>query len=487
MSLVTSQSYQIKANSTDVSASIDWGSVDLLMVLTKEVSTLKFNVKIYGSKYTPVTGDQIDFYETDSSSTTSHLFGGTITEIETIVEGLVTIAQVTATDWGYKMDGKLVVKSYAGMDPADIVADIITNYCPAGFNATTYVQRVGYNITSIKFNYEQPTKCLQALATQIGWEWYVDADKNVHFFLAENNTAPFPIDDTTGGLEWQTLDVDVNLQNMKNSVYVIGGTQAVVFNTLNEVDVYLGNGTQTTFALRYAYTEATCAVILNGVAQTVGLANQVTSITAFNCIYDKTNQTVTFNTPPPNGQKVEVIGTAEIPIIAHAIDSAAVATYGEFQDAIFDSQIQTTIEAQMRARAEILLYGHAVYDVKFYTLTPGLRIGQNIMFNSAKFGVSNYPLVVKRIEGMGNSSKQIRYQVECIGSDNVTFVDLMSTILQQENASTQIDNTTLEVLLGLLEAITLAEVVSEPTSTSNSYVWGASGGNVGVYNLSTWK
>lgn len=469
MSLLTSQSLQLKANSNDVSSSVDWPSLDLLMVLTKEVSTLKFNVKIYGSKYQPVLGDQIDFYETDSSSTVSHLFGGTITEIETIVEGILPIAQVTCTDWGYQMDGKLVVKAYAAMDPADILADIVATYCPAGFNATTYVQRAGYSLTSIKFNYEQPTKCIQALASQIGFEWYVDPNKNIHFFLAETTTAPFPIDDTTGGLEWGTLDVDQNLQNMKNSVFVIGGVQKQAFTPLNEVDVYLGNGTQTTYSLRYAYTNATVAVVLNGVAQTVGIANQVTDITAFNVIYDLTNQSITFNTPPPASQKVEVLGTAEIPIIGHAIDSAAVLTYGEFQDAIFDSQIKSTAEAQARAQAEILQFGHAVYDVKFYTITPGLRIGQTIMFNSSKFGVSNYPLVVKRIEGRGQKPTQMRYQVECIGSDSVTFVDIMSTLLQQENADAQVDNTTLEPLLSIKESTVGADVLHAVTATTGPY------------------
>lgn len=486
MSLVTSSSIQIKANSSDVSSSIDWPSVDLLMVLTKEVSTLKFNIKIYGSKYTPTVGDQIDFYETDSSATQSHLFGGTITEIETIVQGITPVAQVTCTDWGYKMNGKLVVKSYKDMDPADILADIVVSYCPAGFDTTTYVQRAGYNLTSIKFNYEQPTKCIQSLASQIGWDWYVDADKNIHFFLAENNAAPFPVDDTTGGIEWPTLDVDVNLQNMKNSVFVIGGVQKQVFTPDNEVDVYVGNGTQTTYALRYAYTDGTIAVVLDGLAQTVGIANQVTDITAFNVIYDITNKSLTFNTPPGNGKVVEVLGTAEIPIVGHALDLAAISTYGEFQDAIFDSQIKSTQEAQARAQAEILLFGHAVYDVKFYTITPGLRIGQNIIFNSAKFGVSNYPLVVKRIEGRGQGPNQMRYQVECIGSDNVTFVDIMSTILQQENASTQVDNTTLEVLLQIIESMSTADVLHAPTSKSPPYLYGASVGNVGIWNLFTW-
>lgn len=488
MPLATTTSIQIKANSVDVSASIDWTSVDLLMVLTKEVDSLKFNVKLYGSKYVPVASDQIDFYETDSNGVTTHLFGGNITQVETVTEGLLKIAQVTVTDWTYKMDGKLVTKAYTNQNPADIVADIIANYCPAGFNASTFVQRPNYNLTSIKFNYVQPSKCLQKIATQIGWEWYVDADKKIHFFLAQNNAAPFPIDDTTGGIEWQTIDVDVNLQNMKNSVFVIGGTQKLSFTPANEVDVYKGDGTRRSFQLRYAYTDSSASVALNGATQTVGLANQVTNSGAFDCIYDKANRTVTFTVAPPAGQTVEVLGVANIPIVAHALDQAAILAYGEFQSAIFDSQIKTTAEAQARAQAEILLYGHAVYNIKFYTISPGIRVGQNIIFNSVKFGVSNYPLVVKRIEGRGNSSKRLRYQVECVGSDTVTFVDIMSTLLQKQNADAdaQLDNTTLEVLLGILEGLATVDALSQPTAKSPPYLYGASAGNVGVFNLSTW-
>ena len=38
--------------------------------------------------------------------------------------------------------------------------------------------------------------------------------------------------------------------------------------------------------------------------------------------------------------------------------------------------------AQQRALAEILQFGHPVYDVKFKTLQTGLVIGQTILLNS---------------------------------------------------------------------------------------------------------
>ena len=482
MSLTTVTSVVIKANTTDVSSSIDWTTIDMTLVLTKEVSTLKFNVQNPGAtaanagspftKYTPTVGDQIDLYETDSASVVRHKFGGTITEIETVIKGSILTSQVTCTDWSYKMNGKLVAKSYVLMDPADIVADIVSNYCPAGFNATTYVQRAGYTIPSIKFNYEQPTKCIAALAAQIGWDWNVDASKNVHFFLAENNFAPFPIDDTTGGLEWESIDVDVNLQNMKNSVFVIGGIFDRTLTAGNTPDVFAGDGVTTSFTLFYAYTNGTITVTVGGANQSIGIANQVTNPASYNCVYDKSTQSLVFNVAP--AATVVVSGIAEIPIIAQAIDQLGIATYGEFQDVIFDSQIKSTQEAQMRAQAEILLYGHAVYDVKFNTITPGLEVGQNILLNSTKFGISNYPLVIKRLEGVGNKSVtgELKYQVECVGSDNVTFVDIMSGILQQENANnTSTDNTTLEILLRIAELLGITDTMGA-TGKVNVYAWG---------------
>ena len=497
MPLPTSNSIQIKANGTDVSSSIDYESIQLNLVLTKEVSTFKFSVRAANNivaKYNPMINDVITFNETmlqNGTLVTTAIFGGTITEIETLNEsagsggGILLTDIVTATDWGFTANAKLIVQSFANMDPADIVAAL----APAGFNATTYVQRAGYAITSIKFNYEQFTQCLEALANQIGFQWYIDSSKNIHFFLAENNNAPITIDDTSGGLEWNTLDVDINLSNMKNSVFVIGGTYQKNILISAPVDTFLGNGNQNGFGLVYTYIANTIVCLLNGAAQSIGILNQEQFPALFNVLYDPAGKTITFNTTPPNGATIVVAGTAEIPIIGHAINGPLVKQYGERQDAIFDANILSITEAQQRAQADILQYGSPVYDVKFTTLTPGIRLGQNILLNSALYGVSNYPLVVKNIQGVGRTGFQMEYTVECIGSDVVTFVDLMKTVLQQQNANSSIAvNSTLEVLLGDAEDLIIIDSVAAPTSnTTKNYVWGATTvGTVGNWNLFTW-
>ena len=471
----------VKQNGTDISASVDWKSVQVSLVLTKEISKFQWMMRQTAYSPTLAINDTIDVYQNGA-----HIFGGTLTEMETtIAGGILPVINYTATDWSFALNKKLVVKTYTNMDPADILADIITNFAPAGYDTTTYVQRGGFLVPSIKLNYEQVTKAIQKLATLIGWDWNVDADKKVHFFLNENISAPFDIEDANDMLEWPSLDIDIDLTNMKNSVYVIGGKYDKTFTAGNTPDNYKTDGVQQAFQLAYAYDQSTIVITLAGVTQTFGILNQVTDPSTVQVLYDPTAPNIQFTTTPTAGQTVQVYGKAKIPIIAHAQDSAGIANYGEIQDVIIDSQITTIAEAQQRAQADILQYGHAVYDVKFNTLQTGLAVGQTIYLNSAKLGYTNIPLIIKRLTGNGYSPTQILWQVECYGSDVVTFVDLMSGLLQAEAQTATTDSTILENLIITTEPLALTDSVAVFHS-AEPYFWGPTSPNEMYWNLFAW-
>jgi len=90
-------------------------------------------------------------------------------------------------------------------------------------------------------------------------------------------------------------------------------------------------------------------------------------------------------------------------------------------------------------------------------------IGQAITVNLPAFGISKQ-LVIKRVEAVGyapGANAMLEYQVECIGSDNVTFTDLMTMILQTEANQTTVDDSTVnENLVSVAEAIAVTEAVS---------------------------
>lgn len=470
----------ITCGGKDISNSVDWKSIDIVNVLTKENGSCKFNVNLAAGQSgitVPAIGDIVEVYDS-----TGIIFGGTVTEVETTIQGLYMMNAITVSDWGYLFDGTLVKKNYSGLDPHDIVVDLVTNFCSGKGFTTNHVQYGNFTVPTIQFNYQQPTKCLQSLANLIGWDWYIDAEKDIHFFLGDVDNAvgdagpaPITIDATSAEIQWNSLNVDLNLQNMQNSVYVIGGTRITKFTSANTLDSYKTDGVQQSFPTSYAYTTSTIQVTVDGVAQTVGILNQVTDPTTVDVIYAPTDRNVQFtHGAPASGKTVLIWGWADIPIVAHASDSAAIASYGEYQGVIVDAKITSVPEAQARATAQILLFGHPVYDVKVNTLISGCRLGQAITVNLPKFGISKQ-LVIKRIESVGyvpGADGKLQYKLECIGSDKVTFVDLMSTILQQETSQSLTDSSTvIEELLSVEETVKVADTVAL-VHEARPYVWG---------------
>jgi hypothetical protein len=477
---------RILDNGTDISNLVDWKSLDFISVLTKETGTGTFNIKCNAANLPaslPQIGDTIELY--DSSGL---MWGGTLTEQEPIISGLMVTYQYTATDWGFLLDGQLVKKNYAGMDPHDIVVDIISTFCAGKGFTTTGVQYGNFLVETIKFNYQQPSKALQSLAKLIGWDWFIGPDKTVYFFLGDvddgsgggasgdGGVAPVAIDATSGEIEWNSLDIDLQITNMQNSVYVIGGTLPVMFTASSTNDVYPTNGTANTFPVAYAYSSSTIAVELNGVPQTVGILNQVTDPSTVDVLYSDGGRFIQFTAgAPAGGGVVKIFGTAQVPIVAHASNAASIATYGERQGVVTDATITSVPEAHLRAQAQILQFGHPVYDLKVNTLIPGCRIGQTIKANIPAMGITNYNLVIKRIEAVGfapGTNGMLEYQIECIGSDTVTFTDLMTTILQQEQTQTDVaDDTITENLEEADEALVLTETVTA-TPGARPYLYG---------------
>ena len=73
---------------------------------------------------------------------------------------------MTAMDWGYLLDANVVKANYAGMDPHDIVVRPYRDISrPQGMFTTNHVQVGNFLVSTIQFNYQQPSKALQTLAT----------------------------------------------------------------------------------------------------------------------------------------------------------------------------------------------------------------------------------------------------------------------------------------------------------------------------------
>jgi hypothetical protein len=129
--------------------------------------------------------------------------------------------------------------------------------------------------------------------------------------------------------------------------------------------------------------------------------------------------------------------------------------------------------------------------VKFNTISPytnQLSIGQQITLNSAKFGVSNKPLIIKQINFVARTPTQLEAQVQCLGSEVVSFNDIMLQLLQQSlGGESTPASTVLQNLIPINESIVIADTVTI-TGTSGPYVWYPGSGRPAMnFGFSLWE
>ena len=207
----------LKINNIDRTDHVKWDTLVVTEVLSKEVDRLEFQIIKTPAKTIPSVNDDVMLLENGVK-----IFGGVITERNQIIKGGLLIAyEIRCKDYSQYLDRRVVVRNYASVSARSIVLDLISVYT-SGFT-TTNVAATTPTVGSIKFNYEQVTRCLTQLADQIGWDWYVDPDKDIHFFDSENLSAPFELSDTGDKYEWNSLEINNTITQIKNSVFVRGG------------------------------------------------------------------------------------------------------------------------------------------------------------------------------------------------------------------------------------------------------------------------
>ncbi len=136
--------------------------------------------------FTPSVGEEvvIGLGETHYN----RLFGGRIQKVTQIAPHSATSGrtryEVTAVDWGWDLNNRLVLAAYQGQTATAIVLDLIATYT-TGFT-TVHVQAGLDTIDDISFINETVTDALTRLSAIIGGVWYVDPLKDLHFFTSES-------------------------------------------------------------------------------------------------------------------------------------------------------------------------------------------------------------------------------------------------------------------------------------------------------------
>ena len=113
----------------------------------------------------------------------------------------------------------------------------------------------GLIVSEISFDYVQVSEAITKIAEICGYEWYVDYDKDVHFFAKNAYPAPFQLDDNQE--DYKDLIINVDISQLRNRVFVkSSGYKDPYFS-----DVFIGDGIATSWPCTYRYIAKDCPSI----------------------------------------------------------------------------------------------------------------------------------------------------------------------------------------------------------------------------------
>jgi hypothetical protein len=296
------------------------------------------------------------------------VFKGVITSQSDELRGggaLYRFSTWQASDYSLKFERRVVNRVYTNQYVEDIIADLVTKYAP-GFTVNN-VQPTYKLVELMTFQYVALFECIKQLAEITGWRWYVDADKDVHFFDADEGVGATVFSTTiSGGLvrnilrDTITLDTQVDAKTA-NSVWVVGAKTAATQYT---EQYWTGDGNNAVYTTAFVpnYPE----VYENGVAKTIEVDRGTDSTKDY--VYDKKNRVLKRVAGAlPNGVVLRFKYRPTIQIIDYFEDPASIALYGIYEKAIRDKSITDKAAARSRGRAELKRRTAAKRTISFST------------------------------------------------------------------------------------------------------------------------
>jgi len=144
--------------------------------------------------FTPVEGQAVVVYR---PLTGALEFVGQIMSSQQFYESIAANVAyfVTCTDYAWKLDRRLVTKKWTSTSATTIAQEIISGFT-TGFTSTNVVAALA-TINEFICEEELPSRALRRLCAEIGANYYVDYNLDLHLFITEAAAAPDDISDAT--------------------------------------------------------------------------------------------------------------------------------------------------------------------------------------------------------------------------------------------------------------------------------------------------
>jgi len=433
---------------------IEHKSIRITQALTKEIDTASFQVyQESGESLDFSVGDEVIFGDitflvdefgnnvVDESENKvvedtegEKVFAGNITKVTKRVNSVDrVIYDVLCSDYQYVMDRELVVDSYSNQTVDSIIASMQSQF----FSDIT-LNNVDADIVigSITFNYERPSRCLTQLANALNYDWYIDYDKDLHFFARGATAAPTVVTDINGSYNNNTLLLKNDNRDLKNSIIVRGGEYDGATSSEN---TYTATGSENQNIVPISRKYSNLVVEKNSVAQTVGIDN-ANDDADYDVMYNFNEKYIRFTSALSVSDVIDVSGNPKIPVIIQSEDEDSIAQYGKFDFVIVDKNISSKEEARERAVAELNAYRSSLSQGNFTSIVKGWRTGQDVDINSTQLGISN-TFTITKINIKFHNNDKFQYKITFADTRAInTLIDFFLSLITNEAKNIKINS-----------------------------------------------
>lgn len=472
----------VTINGTNRTSSVVFNSVKKTDHLNQQVDNCEFQIHKYGSLiYVPEIGDTVSVVKDGST-----VFGGVVVRIyEKVVARKKLVYTVQCNDYSQFLKRELVTERYEDTNVSGIISDLVANYTTDGFTTTNVSGSL--IIGSIAFNRLNVADCLQKLADAISYVWYVDYNKDIHFYPKNTEVGP-SLTDTSGNYIYDSLEIVEDLTQIRNSVLVQGGERK---SDTPRTEYASGDGTRTQFPLANKYASLP-TVTVGGVARTVGV-EFLDDDASFQVMWNFNEKYLRFtsgNVPASGTNNIVVSGIYLYPIVVSVPANSSIAEFGRYEFAITDKTIKSQDEAIKWAVAELTSYQNQLYEGSFRTYNDGFRSGQVLTINSVQRG-RNIQVLVQSVSARMRDplGTQFEYEVRFATLKSVGIIEYLQNQLRSKEVIVDDYETLLNVIPTMTDTLTSTDTLATPVKSSGPYKWSNDAGtttNKMVWNYGTW-
>lgn len=446
----------INFDGTDRAALIDRRSFKIVKQVTSQTDVFDFVYKKYGSRsWIPLENKEV-IVTLDGIK----VFAGYCTRVTyDALPGGLTIYKVHCIDYSYLLNRKLVVGSFEGQTPKQIVDSLLAEYA-AGLGITTNNVDTTPTISRIDFNYEPMQQAIQKIAQLVAKEWYIDEDKDIHLFDKLDQVSPLDVTDTNGNMITTSLDVKRDISNMVNSCVVRGG----YYEGVTQIDKFTGQTNKDGFLLKYRPKIAGMTVQVDATTYTTGDIgiDGITDPATVEVLVNMEEKLVKFTSGnvPAAGAIITVTYTPLLRVLVKYSDAISIVNYGYREKEITDRSLNSKQAAKDYARSQVLSYKDPIVDGAFDSYTDGWIIGTLVNIDSTIGGI-DADFLLYRLTITMQSKNTFKYNIQFTSTQSYGMVEFLQRLLLDPSRRIEfLVEGELEKIEAVLENVILTESIA---------------------------